>query len=202
MKRLHALVLAALLPAAPAQAAQLIKTYAYFSVGGATLESLEQELNKRGPKVTSTGMRHPGATEMQFFTKVTYEETAKGCRIAKASVNVKANIILPRWTARGKADAEVRLVWDTLSSDIKRHEESHALIAKNHARDLEAALKGLPRKKSCNALQPGIDAATQRILAAHDHEQERFDRIEGKGFEKRIVRLLQYRIEREAKAVD
>ncbi|MBK8458764.1 MAG: DUF922 domain-containing protein [Phyllobacteriaceae bacterium] len=186
----------------PAAAAQLSKSYAYFSVGGVTLEALEDELNKRGPKLSTTGRSHPGATEMRFFTKIAYEESAKGCRIADATVNVKAKIILPRWTARKQADGDTRLVWDTLSSDIKRHEESHALIAKNAARALEQALEDLPRQKTCEALGASMNATAERVLAAHDRDQERFDRIEGKQFEDRIVRLLRYRIERSTNAAN
>ena len=47
--------------ALPAAAANLSKTYSYFSIGGSTLEQLEMELSARGPQVKSTGQRHPGA---------------------------------------------------------------------------------------------------------------------------------------------
>lgn len=200
MKRLLAILVATAGLALPAQATQLYKSYSYFTVGGVTLDALEQELNRRGPKVSSTGQRHPGATEMQFLTKVSYEESAKGCRVSNATVDVKAKIILPRWTGRSGADGEVRLVWDTLSADIKRHEESHALIAKKHAREMERALESIWRQKTCDALKVKMAKATDKVLAAHDREQARFDRIEGKGFEDRIIRLLQYRIERQAVA--
>lgn len=202
MMRIAAALGIVLVAAFPAGAAQLNKSYAYFSVGGVTLEALEDELNKRGPKLSSTGRNHPGATEMRFFTRIAYDESAKGCRIANADVNVKAKIILPKWTARKQADGDVRLVWDTLSSDIKRHEESHALIAKNAARRLEQALENLPRAKSCETLGAAMNAEAERVLAAHDREQEEFDLIEGKRFEDRIVRLLRYRIERSGQSAN
>ena len=44
------------------------------------------------------------------------------------------------------------LVWDTLASDIKRHEESHVSIAKAHAREMEQAVLALPRGASCAAV--------------------------------------------------
>lgn len=190
------LVAAGLVAVTPAGAAELSKTYAYFNVGGSTLEALENELGRSGPKLPATGESHPGATEMRFFSKLSTEENARGCRVANASVNVKAKITLPKWTARQQAEGDVRLVWDTLASDIKRHEESHALIAKNAARDLEQALEALPRQKNCDKLGALINATTTKRLAEHDREQERFDRVEGKQFEDRIVRLLRYRIER------
>jgi len=180
----------------PAAAAQLAKSYAYFNVGGTTLESLERDLNDKGPKVTTTGMRHPGATEIQFFSRVTYKEGPKSCSVAKAAVTVDARITLPRWTARKGADDRVRFVWDTLSADIKRHEESHALIAKNHARMIEDEVKALSRTRDCGTLEAKVKAVTDRVLARHDAAQAEFDRIEGKTFEDRILRLLHYRMEK------
>lgn len=184
------------LTAVPATAANLSKTYSYFTVGGTTLDQLETELASRGPKVKSTGRRHPGATQMEFSTKISYAEAKGYCRVQKATVTVKAKVILPRWGQRGKADPDVRVIWDTLSSDIKRHEESHVVIAKNHARELEQAIMGLRRQKTCGTIADKAKATSAKILARHDKAQERFDRVEGINFERRILRLLNYRMER------
>jgi predicted secreted Zn-dependent protease len=180
----------------PAGAASVAKTYSYFSIGGSTLEQIQQELDVRGPKVKTTGRRHPGATQMEFTSKVGYAESDGGCAVARASVTVKAKIILPRWTRPGRADQDVRLVWDTLSSDIKRHEESHVVIAKNHARQLEQALLATGKQRDCAAAQAKVKQVTQKILARHDRAQVEFDRVEGINFERRIIRLLRYRMER------
>ncbi len=181
--------------ALPAAAASVAKTYSYFSVGGHTLEEIEAELSRRGPQISGSERRHPGATRMEFTTRITYGETGGRCRVADAKVTVKANVILPRWRQRARAERDVRLIWDTLSSDIKRHEESHIVIAKNHARELEQALKALPRAKACPTVAARVKDVTGRILAAHDEAQLRFDRIEGLGFEKRMMRLLEYRLQ-------
>ena len=180
----------------PAGAASVAKTYSYFTVGGTTIEEIERELKRRGPKVQSTGLRHPGATRMEFTTRVGYGERNGRCSVVDATVSVKAAMILPRWNRRKGADPDTRLVWDTLSADIKRHEESHVVIAKNHARELEEALKTIQRERSCAAAQDRAKSVTARVLAKHDREQDQFDRIEGKNFETRLLRLLRYRIER------
>ena len=180
----------------PAGAASLSKTYTYFTIGGVNLEEIEQELRKRGPKVQSTGSRHPGATRMEFTTRIGYGEKNGRCSVVEATVRVKADMILPRWNRRGRADGDTRLVWDTLAADIKRHEESHVVIARNHAREMEQALKEIRGQKSCAIAQEKANATTARILAKHDREQERFDRIEGINFESRMLRLIRYRMER------
>lgn len=179
----------------PAGAANLAKTYSYFTVEGSTLDQLEQELNVRGPEVTSTGRRHPGATRMQFTTKLTYEEKSGYCRVSGATVTISARMILPRWKPRGRAEPDVRHIWETLSRDIKRHEESHVVIAKNHAAEIERALRQLPRDRSCARLAAKAGAVTAKLLERHDRKQADFDRIEGINFERRILRLLRYRLE-------
>lgn len=184
------------LAASSASGASVSRTYNYFAIGGTTLEEIEDELKRHGPQVKSTGLRHPGATRMEFTTRVSYGEENGRCFVVRAAVTVKANMILPRWRARNRSDDETRLIWDTLSADIKRHEESHVVIARNHARELEDELHKIRRERSCEAAQEKVAATQQRILAKHDRAQERFDRIESINFESRLIRLLNYRIER------
>jgi predicted secreted Zn-dependent protease len=192
------LAAAAMLAASQAYAASLNKTYSYFSIGGSTLEEIQNELAKRGPHVESTGARHPGATRMEFNSRIGYQQTESGCRIASANVTVKANVILPRWRPQKNADADVRFIWATLASDIKRHEESHVSIAKRHARMLEDQILTIGRQKSCEAAAAKAEKLSEKELARHDDEQQRFDRIEGKNFERRLMSLLKYRMEQKA----
>ena len=180
----------------PAQAANVSKSYSYFTITGKTLDEIESQLMTRGPEVKSTGGRHPGATQMEFTTRIGYSEVKGGCAIVSAHVTVKAKGILPRWRQSGKTAQEVRLIWDTLSADIKRHEESHVVIAKNHARELEQALRAIGKNKTCQAAAAEAKATSERILSRHDRAQAEFDRIEGINFESRIMRLLRYRLER------
>jgi predicted secreted Zn-dependent protease len=182
--------------ALPVSAETLTKTYSYFSVGGRTLGELEAELNKRGPKVKSTGQRHPGATQMNFNTRIGYAEKNGSCRIGEATVTVKAKVILPRWRQRAGADPDARLVWDTLSVDIKRHEEQHVRIARDYARQLERKLLRLGRQKNCAVAAQKAKATADALLAKHDRAQARFDRSESASFERRLLRLMRERINR------
>lgn len=178
-----------------ASAATISRTYSYFPIGGMTLPEIERQLQARGPRLDGTGQRHPGATSMEFTTQVDYGQSHRYCRVTSARVSVKAKVILPRWRNRRRAETDVRLIWDTLSRDIKRHEESHISIAKNHARLLEHALEGLPRQKSCKVLAARVEETTAKVLAKHDAAQQQFDRIEAINFESRLLRLLRYRQE-------
>lgn len=182
----------------PAQGASLSKSYSYFNIGGHTMDEIQRELDRRGPKLNSTGRRHPGATLMEFKTRIKYGERGSRCEIIEADVQVKAKVILPRWRARRRSDDDTQLIWDTLAADIKRHEESHVIIAKNHARELEDTLLKAYPQRNCDQAAAKAKEITDRILVRHDAAQAKFDRIEGINFERRILRLLNYRIEQAA----
>ncbi|QDZ01920.1 DUF922 domain-containing protein [Nitratireductor mangrovi] len=191
------LVFVGVLAGLSASSAQTVsRSYSYFSIGGSTLEEIDKELAKRGPQVKSTGRRHPGATQMKFSTRLTYASNDRWCRVDKVNVTVNARIILPRWNQRRRADGDTRIVWDTLSADIKRHEEFHVQIAKRHARELEQRIGKLDRRGTCEDLKERIDRVTAYVMDKHDEAQARFDRVEGISFEDRMMRLLTYRLER------
>ena len=194
VRRLIGTVLLAGVFASPASAAPIItKTYSYFQIGGKTAEDLDKELEKRGPLTRTTGHRHPGATEIKFGGEVTYVERANRA----ARVTLRTHIVLPRWINRRRADADLGMIWDTLSADIKRHEERHAEIARTHARILERQLLDLSTPSSCDSLEKKVADATRDLLEAHDREQMRFDQVESKNFDERMTRLLKYRMKRD-----
>jgi predicted secreted Zn-dependent protease len=184
------------LTASAAGAASISKSYSYFSIGGSTLDEIESELAKRGPRVRDSGRRHPGVTQMEFKSRIGFGEQGGWCRVVQANVTVKAKVILPKWRRPKRADPDVSLIWDTLASDIKRHEESHVVIAKNHARELERALLAIDRQRTCKQTAERIKAVTTKVLARHGEAQDAFDRVEGINFESRLLRLLRYRLER------
>lgn len=195
MKRILLTLFLLAMANAASHGATVARSYSYFSIGGKTLSDIEQQLRTRGPHVQSTGQRHPGATRMEFTTKISYAETQTRCRIAKVNVSVKAQVHLPRWRNRRSAERETALIWDTLSRDIKRHEESHLGIAKRYARKIEDTVEALSSRASCAPLQKRAEQTTAKILEEHDAAQERFDRIESGNFEQRLLRLLRYRLE-------
>ena len=70
------------------------------------------------------------------------------------------------------------------------------MIAINHARDLEQALRDIRRQRDCAAAVAKAKAVLERKFAEHERAQSKFDRVEGMNFESRIMRLLRYRLER------
>lgn len=196
-KMLQPLIAALLIVAAsaPVHGETIIrKSVTYFSIGGKTVSDLDREMTNRGPFSQRTGRRHPGATQIKFNGSAKFVNQGSRCVIGGAKVSLSTKLILPRWTNRRRANAQMALIWDTLSSDIKRHEERHAEIARTHARELESTILGLSPSKDCPTLKARVNRVSQEAMIAHDKDQQRFDRIESANFENRMIRLLRYRI--------
>jgi predicted secreted Zn-dependent protease len=176
------------------------KSFSYFSIGGRTAEELDKALSASGPMMKSTGARHPGATRIKFGGSITYVSRNGRCAVGSARVTLNTRIILPKWKYRRQAGRDLALVWDTLSSDIKRHEERHAEIARNHARRMEKMFLALKPQDTCEEMQESVARVSATAIEAHDKDQARFDRTEAANFDKRMIRLLQYRLETLKKA--
>ena len=176
-----------------ASSAELERTIAYFSVKGTNLAEIHADMERRGPRVGGQGPRHPGATRMEFTTGLGYRQAGGRCAISAAKVTLKATIILPRLRQPERLDAATGRIWDALASDIGRHEDEHVGIAYAYAQEMEKALARLGRFRDCAAAEAAARKTTDRILAAHDRAQARFDRNEAKGFERRIARLINAR---------
>jgi predicted secreted Zn-dependent protease len=174
------------------------KSVTYFSISGDTPSDIDREMLRRGPLSRHTGRRHPGATQIKFNGSATFVAKEGRCVIGGAKVSLSTKLILPRWKNRRRATSEMALIWDTLASDIKRHEERHAEIARTHARQLERTILGLSSAKNCATLKARVNRVSQEAMVAHDKDQIRFDRIESANFESRMIRLLRYRVTRNA----
>jgi predicted secreted Zn-dependent protease len=135
---------------------------------------------------------------MEFGLKTKFTNNGTYCKVEKAFVSLNLKLTLPNWKNRPRASKDMALMWDTLSSDIKRHEERHAIIARNHALELERTLENLPRKKDCKIVQAAAEQTADRILSAHSKAQADFDKVESINFEARLTRLLGFRVQKQA----
>jgi predicted secreted Zn-dependent protease len=169
------------------------KSFSYFDISGNTADELDAALNARGPTTIGASSRHPGATRIRFGGQAIYVEKDGRCHIGGVKVTVDTQIILPRWRDRSHASKRLSMVWDTLSADIRRHEQRHAEIARQHARMTENAILRLPSEPNCDLLQERVNIESARNIEQHDNDQARFDMIEATNFQNRIQRLMNYR---------
>lgn len=190
-KFLFAALLSAMFSKA-ATAADIHTTRTYYDIGGATIQEIEQQLERRGPRLGGH-KGHPAATRMEFKTRVEYLEKTKLCRVSAVQVRLIATMTLPRWKRPRNASREIARFWQALDQDILRHEKHHVAISTDHARELEHALANLSSRKGCAALEREVDRITGRIMKQNDEAHAAFDRKEGNEFAERLGKLLRQR---------
>ena len=177
------------------EASTIYKNINYYTISGTTPTQLDKALTRKGPYVKNTGMHHPGATTISFKPQLKLIKQGDYCKVATVQVDVYAKMSLPRWKQRATTKSvEMALIWDTLSRDIKRHEESHIVIARAHASKIEQAVRQLPAQRDCDTLRKNIEQTSEEILQSHEEAQKHFDKVEAINFEQRFSVLLKTRI--------
>ena len=177
------------------EASTIYKNINYYTISGTTPTQLDKALTHKGPYVKNTGMHHPGATTISFKPQLKLIKQGDYCKVATVQVDVYAKMSLPRWKQRATTKSvEMALIWDTLSRDIKRHEESHIVIARAHASKIEQAVRQLPAQRDCDTLRKNIEQTSAEILQSHEDAQKHFDKVEAINFEQRFTNLLKTRI--------
>ncbi len=177
------------------EASTIYKNINYYTISGTTPTQLDKALTRKGPYVKNTGMHHPGATTISFKPQLKLIKQGDYCKVATVQVDVYAKMSLPRWKQRATTKSvEMALIWDTLSRDIKRHEESHIVIARAHASKIEQAVRQLPAQRDCDTLRKNIEQTSAEILQSHEDAQKHFDKVEAINFEQRFTNLLKTRI--------
>lgn len=197
---LRSLVAATLIVAAgPGAAQQIREQTTYFTVRGATLSELDDELMERGPVVGAGGQRHMGATKVEFDGKITYRPDGKRCRVDTTNLTLSLEMMLPRWKPRSEAAEKTALLWRTLSRDIERHERQHADIAKTWIRKMENAIRGLGPETDCAAMEARVQRTADIFLRRHEAAQQAFDKKEGREMGLRLRRALRDDIRADAR---
>lgn len=196
-RRALVFALTALASVLPGSAAQISERTTYFAIHGSTLEDIDAELQRRGPVVGAAGLRHPGATTVEFEGHVTYERDASRCRVGETHLALHLEMTLPKWRSADQASPGIALIWRTLSEDIARHEREHADIARHWVRRMESALRNLAPQRNCTAMEERVTATTRRYLRDHERAQRDFDRVEGREVNRRLRRAFRANVEAE-----
>lgn len=190
MRTILSSLAASLIAVAAGHAAEIKERTKYFIVTGTTLEELDRDLSRKGPLMSATGVRHPGATEVKFDGRVIYKPGERTCAVASTALSLSLVMTLPKWTGPKSASATTAIVWKTLADDISRHEADHARIAKMYVKKLESAVRNIQPLPTCEAMEARVNAVSARYLAEHQRAQVEFDVVEGREMTGRLKRLL------------
>ncbi|MEP3234151.1 MAG: DUF922 domain-containing protein [Hyphomicrobiales bacterium] len=166
---------------AATQGVKFKQSFKYFKVRGKTSLEIFRDFQKRSPiKGVGNHQATLGVASIKLSPNVKFEEKNGRCRVQKSKVTVDVVIHLPRWANYRRANKFAKLSWDTLFADIKKHELTHAEIAKDYGTRIQKKIVNYGSRSSCSSLQAAISRSSNRLLKKHDRAQRKFDRVEQK----------------------
>jgi len=161
------------------------QSFKYFKVRGKTSLEIFRDFQKRSPiKGVGEHQATLGVASITLTPNIEFAEKNGRCRVQKSNVTVDVVIHLPRWTYYSRANKFAKLSWDTLFADIKKHELTHAKIAKDYGKRIQKKIRSYRSRSKCSSLQAAISRGSKRLLSKHDRAQRKFDRAD----QKRMIR--------------
>lgn len=140
----------------------------HYDVRGTRRDALLRSLQTNGP------MGYHGLAQWQIGYLFTTAVVSNGCRIDNVVVTIDGEILMPRWTDRNDAPAELQRKWTDYYGALMRHEEGHIGHGKEFAALLKQRLMGLG-VVSCERIKELAQTEFQRLhqnLSSRDKEYD------------------------------
>ncbi len=164
--------------------------YSTFNVGGTSVEQIWQSIQKNGPR-SNLGIGHAGYTTFDLESPVRFITKNGKCHISAAKFTMVSSIQLPKWIDNSKSPESVRIFWNALYSDVKRHEEDHVRIAEDAITELANSVKNLKPQRNCDVMNRKISRLASANRRQLNRAQNKFERSEMRSQRKRIADLIQ-----------
>lgn len=150
---------------------QVSRHYQYYQASGDSLAALQRSLHANTP-VQQNGQRFHAYTDTRVNWRFWWWEEADGrCRIERVETRVDITFTLPQLSADSRLPNSERIVWERYLAALTAHEEGHARLGIDTARNIQRGILALPQMTSCAALERSANSlgeqALQRLRGAH-----------------------------------
>lgn len=147
----------------------------YYRITGRTAADLRGQMNRFGPVDYFTGKRYDAFANWNFSWSYHDRVSAGECRITSADVLVELKYTYPRWLWPSSVSAALMSSWNRYLKALRVHEQGHGAIAVGIGRTLQASIRALAPRRSCQKLEAAADALgagaierANRVEAAYD----------------------------------
>ena len=173
--------------------------YNYYMINGNTIESLYQQMIRRGPHVG--GGKAYASTKMDPRVEAVTASNGQVCHIAKFNISMTFTINLPKLQSSTGLSPSVRQSFDNFYSFAKKHEEHHRTIWLGCAAEAEAQVKTISARSCSEAEAQGLQIV-QKMARVCDARHMAFDLSEQKRLANHpFIRAVFAKIQKTAKGV-
>ncbi len=168
-------------PTAPAMAYPVdfksATTLATYTVTGNTLTAISDSLEKNAmPDPHEPGSRYYARTNWFIQGEWFWKPTARGCEMDRGTVSIAITITLPALKTTAGLAPDLLKRWNSFVSNTSVHEQGHARLALQGARDYQRNLGNFPPAANCDLLQNQLRDLYNRDFDAIDRVNVEYDK--------------------------
>ncbi|MEJ6781407.1 DUF922 domain-containing protein [Aminobacter sp. Piv2-1] len=145
-----------------------------YAVSGNTGAELLRSMDRNGPR---HGFLTRAIAQTKYTVTWSFDVGERGgmCRLRRADARLSTTFIYPEASEPLPTAVESR--WRTFLAGARRHEETHARLAREMVDAAERAVRGLslPVDRGCIATRREIKARVDRVIAGYEARQLAFD---------------------------
>jgi predicted secreted Zn-dependent protease len=152
----------------------------YYTVSGATVQELRNELNTLGP-IGRSGAISEGNTRSRIEWRFDFDKKDGTCTVKEAFVDVTIQMVLPRWQRPPGVDQDLVSHWNRYISALRLHEDGHRYIVEAMAREVRRTLAVKSSAPDCTALRNQMNSRARALVQELERKQADYDRQTGNG---------------------
>ena len=143
-------------PGAPLSAADatmhVFEETHYYEIYGRNIQTLRDEMYKKGP----SGIYNPGevlgATEAYFRIQPYFDSSSGECVLDSVDISLTLTYSIPRWADKRKAPGSLKRKWNRFLEFLWAHEKGHAKIARRGGVIMSERLVRLDPRPTCDEM--------------------------------------------------
>lgn len=151
----------------------------YYSIHGATIADIQQELSSEGPEAPG-GTHTIAMTNYELYVTWEMAQSLGVCRLENIVVHLDIIYTYPQWNQPDGADAEAVEEWERFEPYVTEHEERHGEIARTCAQQLVTWLQSFEAGESCATAEEVLNTLVNDLYTQCEAEQQAFDEAEGR----------------------
>ena len=155
-------------------------TTSYFDIVADDIDSLVREVKKSGPEVRNS--RAWAILQWDLNTEYYFKTLDDGCQLKIRSMDLIANVILPKWKNISENKEWLQNWWSKYLSFIKVHENGHFDIAISEAKEFEKKISNLPTEENCTVAKSTYLTLKHDFLNIVRRQDRRLDNASRKRF--------------------
>lgn len=155
----------------------------FYDVVGRSAAEIGASLAREAPP--HGDLRVYGLTRWNVTWDYGMDRSAAGCRLTRPRVVLEIETVLPRWTGRAGAGAELARRWDRFAAAVRRHEDGHRELVREAGERIRSRLAGL-WDVSCELLEGRAEERARSIVVGSHDRNLAYDVRTGGGAEQGV----------------